>query len=271
MKNTFAKLIFGMITVLASGSASATSTPPDCSGGGGGNPACTTWNLTSGVKTGVAYSGTDANGHSGTVYDSASVVAGGHTLSMRAYASTDSNGAAAFTKAYIGTYGGGIGVSNCYDGSSGCNELTSPDHAIDSNGKHDFLLLEFDSVVSAQAFQIGWSDTDSDVELWTGSASAAAGLDLTGACVSGCVKTLTSLGFSAGTNHEGVAVDTNTAINPLSNSRYLLVSGQLGESNDYFKFKSVTACLPLPVPGTVALFGVALLGMLGLRRTRKLF
>ncbi len=253
MKNTCVKLFFCCAALLGVGQANATYQQPDCSTGSG--PGCTNWNLTN--------TGYDSQ----YVYNSVNVNSGGHTLKMRAYASDSINGSAAFSKAYVGTYGGGIGVSNCYG--DDCNEMTGPNHAIDSEGKHDFLLLEFDTVVSAQAFQIGWAGEDSDVQLWVGSQATGAGLDLTGACVSGCANTLASLGFSSGVNHENTALHTNIAINPANNSRYLLVSGQLGEGNDYFKFKSITTCLPLPSPGTLGLFGFAMLGMLGLKGRRK--
>ncbi|GEM_PF-1938234 len=269
MKNICVKLILAVMALLAMNHASATYQQPDCTTGGS-NPACTTWNLTN-----TGYS-------SQWVYNSVDVNSGGHTLKMRAYASgtasTASDGTITYTdspfkSAFVGVYGGGIGVSNCYDSitndGSQCGELGSPQHAIDTDGKRDFLLLEFDTVVSAQAFQIGWAGEDSDVQLWVGSAATGPGLDLTNACVSGCAKTLTSLGFSSGVNHENVALNTNVVINPPNNSRYLLVSGQLGESNDYFKFKSITTCLPLPSPGTLSLFGFVMLGMLGLRGSGK--
>jgi hypothetical protein len=207
---------------------------------------------------------------------SINVTVGGHTVKARAYASGANDGSGAFTAAKISRYSGGLGVSNCVSGQETCSgDPGSPNHATDTSGRNDFILLEFDSFYSMQSFAIGWPSAseglDTDMQLWIGpdlghaGVADAANLNLAGACVSGCSSTLTSLGFSTLPAYSNVAVGVNKTIPSTNPSRYLLVSGALGSGdNDFFKFKSVTASLP--EPSTMLLFGLGAAGLLARRR-----
>ena len=50
---------------------------------------------------------------------------------------------------------------------------------------------------------------------------------------------------------------------------YIVVAGRLGENDDAFKFKSITATSVVPVPGTLALLGLGLFGLAAVRRRSK--
>lgn len=225
----------------------------------GANAANYTWDLT----------GADAG-----YLTSITKTSGGHTLKVSAYSSTNTDGTGVLANAWMQRYSGGLGVANCISGFS-CNETSSPNHSVDNTGKNDFVLLEFDSVMSAKAFQIGWKQTDADVQLWTGSASAAAGLNLAtaNACVSGSgCTTLASLGFTALPTFNDVAVGATNNIAAPNNSRYVLISGALDPGNvgnDYFKLSAFTAGLPLPLPSTLAMFAFALFGLTQFQKRRK--
>ena len=225
----------------------------------GVNAANYTWNLT----------GADAG-----YLTSINTTNGGHALKVTAYSSAGTDGTGAMSNAWLQRYSGGLGVANCISGAS-CNETASPNHSVDNAGKNDFVLLEFDTVMSAKAFQIGWKQTDADIQLWTGSSSAAAGLNLAtaNACVSGSgCTTLASLGFTALPTFNDVAVGATNNIVAPNNSRYVLVSGALDPSNvgnDYFKFSAFTAGLPLPLPSTLAMFALALFGLSRFQGRRK--
>lgn len=214
-------------------------------------------------------SGADA-GYLSTI----STSTGGHTLKVTAYSSANTDGTGTLANAWMKRYSGGLGVANCISG-TGCTETSSPNHSIDNAGKNDFVLLEFDSVMSAKAFQIGWKNTDADIQLWTGANTAAAGLNLAtaNACVSGSgCATLASLGFTALPVVNDVAVGANNVITPPNDSRYVLISGALDPSNvgnDYFKLNAFTAGLPLPLPSTLAMFACALFGLSRFQGRRK--
>jgi len=212
------------------------------------------WDLTAAPTTTTG----DAN------VNSLTFSSGGHTVKATGYCSsstTDSSGA--MVAAHIQQYSGGLGIdSNGGSACSGDSVNVAPDHAIDNNGKDNFLLLEFDSVMAAQAFQIGWKGTDSDIQLWYGSSSLGAGLSLSGvnACVSGSnCTTLSTLGFTPTSQFNNVAINTSQTINSPVNSRYLIVSGALNQNDDFFKFNKISTKIPLP--STLLLFGVGLVGL----------
>ncbi|OKH17512.1 SdrD B-like domain-containing protein [[Limnothrix rosea] IAM M-220] len=65
-----------------------------------------------------------------------------------------------WNKAYLGSYNGGLGVTNKYEGGSS--------HRVDNGGSLDYILLEFDeSVVVDKAF-LKYVGHDSDVSIWVG-------------------------------------------------------------------------------------------------------
>ncbi|MES2353895.1 MAG: hypothetical protein V4568_05695 [Pseudomonadota bacterium] len=192
---------------------------------------------------------------------------GGHNLKVSAYCSGNSDGSGAFGAAHVQQYSGGLGIdSNGSAICSGDSASSSPEHAVDNHDKDNFLLFEFDSVMSAQAFQLGWLQTDSDVQVWYGPNSGAAGLNLSGACVSGCANTFSSLGFGTTQTFNDVAINTSKTLAPATGSRYVVMAGALGNNDDFFKVKNLSA--KVPSPSSVALFAIGLLG-LGLHQRRK--
>lgn len=218
----------------------------------------------------VAYSW-DLTGSDSGYSSSITVTSSGHTVKATGYASANSDGTGALSSGYVRRYSGGIGISNCISGSS-CNETSDPNHSIDTDGKNDFLLLEFDNLYDMKAFEIGWKGDDADIQVWVGSDKKGAGLNLSGACVTGCVNTLSSLGFTALPRFMNVDVDDPVDITAPNKSRYLLISGELGAiaasspGNDYFKVSAIT--VGTPIPPTLALFSLALLGIMPLRKSK---
>ena len=102
-------------------------------------------------------------------------------------------------------------------------------------------------------------------------------------CYQNCTlggQTLAQLGIVDITNTlanggQNQPVDTNLAFNSNQPGKYLVVSGRLNDDDDYFKLNKLVATLmtkppgQTPEPGTLAIMGLGLLGLLSVRRRRQ--
>jgi len=196
----------------------------------------------------------------------------GKTLTARAYATNDNPGLGLFVKATLKQFNGGLGVKSPGESDS------SPQHAVDNDGKDELIVFEFGSAdYLFTDFQIGWKQNDADIRAWIGGDALGADYNFFGKKFSD----LSSLGFTA-FDFLNVPINNtqNFGINGIA-GRYLILAAApynargYDKNLDYFKISRIsgndrpTPPVAIPESGTLALLGIALAG-LGVSRARSI-
>ena len=185
----------------------------------------------------------------------------------------------------IRKYSGGFGVSNQIEGFN----VGADEHTMDSGTPGiDLIALDFGtSKVALTAANVGYigSGKDSDISVlaWTGAnAPSSLSLALAGkGYVSAANGGLTGGGWTVVGNYANLALNTAKTINAgnISSSWWLISAYNstwgtgtgLDSANDYIKILSIAGNVTqnLPEPSSLALAGVAVAGLLALRRKAK--
>lgn len=195
------------------------------------------------------------SGGIGTFGNSLTFTEGGVTATATAWSyETD------FQPSRLGQWSTGLG--SCGAGEGSCSV---PAHQVDNIGQHDYVLVQFSAPINPTSVTIDpYGTWDRDVSYWTG--NVASSTDLTGKEYSD----LGGLGFLTRIDNQGTASSAPRDV-PISNPSLvntLLIGTMLnGGENDRYKMTSMSA--NVPIPSTLPLLGVGMLGLAWFQRKRQ--
>ena len=140
---------------------------------------------------------------------------------------SDKNGSN-FNKAYVGAYGGGLGVTNHKESGSG--------HRVDNSGSLDYLLFEFDKDIIVDKAFLKYVGNDSDISIWIGDRNGTDISHLNSTLLNSFTKennfTQSSYSRWADFNNGELMGDT------------VIISAYTGSSNDSFKLNKLDVSVP---------------------------
>ncbi|MBL8375444.1 SdrD B-like domain-containing protein [Accumulibacter sp.] len=115
-----------------------------------------------GTAATIDFSGSSAT--DGTDGNTRSYTAGGVTVDANAWSRT--KGTDTWQKAWLGSYGGGLGVTDSSESGSGDT------HTVDNNGRDNYVVFQFSQNVVVDRAFLGYVVGDSDMTVYVGSSTA---------------------------------------------------------------------------------------------------
>ncbi|MGB3722653.1 MAG: PEP-CTERM sorting domain-containing protein [Pacificimonas sp.] len=189
------------------------------------------------------------------------------------------NNSSAHANAYLGEYGGGLGVTNRFE------DGTAPGHQIDNGGSQDYIVLQFDQLVRPENVGVTLFNNngvvDGDVSILVG--NVPLGFDQFLDPTTAFPDLSTFLNYDTDYWQSGhVAGQTRTRDNfDFGASDYgnvVIVAADLFRTQDHiadaFKLKFINLDVfenpqNVPAPGVIGLMGLGLAGLGALRRRKR--
>jgi protocatechuate 3,4-dioxygenase beta subunit len=154
-------------------------------------------------------------------------------VSVTARAFSQEKGTNTWQSAWLGAYGGGLGVTDSSEGSGSGNT-----HTVDNVGRNNYIVLQFSQAVEIDKAYLGYVSGDSDVQVWVGNFAS------TLTTMSNAV--LSSMSFSEVNTTVGTGArwaDLNAG--EVSGNIVIIAADTTDTSpEDYFKLDQVAVCAP---------------------------
>ena len=154
-------------------------------------------------------------------------------VSVTARAFSQDKGTNTWQKAFLGAYGGGLGVTDSTEGTGSGNT-----HTVDNVGRNNYIVLQFSQDVLVDKAFLGYVSGDSDAQIWVGNAASAIttmnnGV-LNGAAFTEVNTTTLTTARWADFNASGVR-----------GNLFIIAADTTDTSpEDYFKLEKVSICAP---------------------------
>jgi len=188
------------------------------------------YNVASNVCLTIDMQGNTAT--SGTYGNVRTFTTGGVSVNASAFSRTS---AGAWSTAYLGSYGGGLGVTDSSEDGS------STTHTVDNTGRNNYVLFEFSQQVLVDSAFLGYVVTDSDMTVWIGNVNNAftSHQTLSDAFLSG-------LGFTEVNTTTSTSARTADINAGGLRGNILVIAAQVDDTSpeDYFKIANLTVCVP---------------------------
>ena len=158
-------------------------------------------------------------------------------VSVTARAFSQVKGSNTFESAYLGVYGGGLGVTDKYEGSG-----SDSSHTVDNVGKNNYIVFQFSQAVEVDKAFLGYVSGDSDIQIWVGNSSST--------LTSINSSTLSSASFTElnTTSSSGTRWADLNASEVKGNIFIIAADTTTSSPNDYFKLEQLGVCVPVTTP-----------------------
>jgi hypothetical protein len=148
------------------------------------------------------------------------------SLSVTAAAWSRDKSTGAFSKAWLGAYGSGLGVTDSSEGNGSSNST----HTVDNNGRDNYIVFQFSRKVVIDKAYLGYVIGDSDLTAWVGNSTTA---------LTGLNQNILN-GFAKEHNDTELTTARWANLNAGSlEGNVLVIAAREGHSVDYFKVDQV--------------------------------
>jgi len=221
------------------------------------------------------------------------------TAALTGWANTGGSGNTLLQTQTLSPYGGGLGMTNSDVSTTpgDPNENTAPEHAVDNNDRVEMIALNFGAKkVNLSSLSIGYVGNQEfgysttyngnyTVMAYTGSGTPTL-LNNSWNLLGSSWQTVSTSNTTTGSKSTGISNSTYSSYWLIGAYNYLLGSATASAPtiSSAIKLASVTGCVQgdvtstgctivrpssVPEPGSMALIGLALLGMISMRRRRQ--